>query len=341
MKISKNLLLLGLFSIAIVTSVISCKDKDDDEDLIGNWKELTDFIGDARYQAVSFTIGETVYIGTGYNGEDRLKDFISYNAQTGDWDICALPPEGFAPRINGIAFAAAGKGYVGFGMDQNNELGDLWMYDPVADSWTNIVAAGGPSPRYGAVAFSIGDKGYVGTGYDGNYLSDFYKFDPTNNTWSEIDYCPFKVRDAVAFVIDGKAYVTTGEKNGISVDNCAMYDPSTEDWTSKRAIADVSDESYDDDYSIVRRQGVAFVIGDKAYVTLGNNNNSLKKDCWEYNPDTDLWTDRTSFEGSGRNDAVGFSTESGRGFVTTGNGSTGYFDDFWEFKPTETLNEDD
>lgn len=341
MKISKNFLLLGLFSIAIVTTVISCKKNNDDEDLIGNWVELTDFIGNARYQAVSFTIGETAYIGTGYNGEDRLKDFYFYNTETKLWGTCATPPAGFAPRINAIAFSVGDKGYVGFGVDQNNELGDLWSYDPVADTWDSIDAPDAPSPRYGAVAFSIGNKGYVGTGYNGNYLSDFYEFNPATNIWELKAYCPFKVREAVAFVIDGLGYITTGEKNGVSIDNIAAYDPSSNEWTSKRAIADVSDDSYDDDYSIVRRQGVAFVIGGKAYVTLGNNNNSLKKDCWEYDPVTDLWTDRTSFEKAGRNDAVGFSTDNGRGFVMTGSGSTGYFDDFFEFKPTETLNEDD
>ncbi len=341
MKISKNFLLLGLFTIAIVTTVISCGPGDDDDDLIGNWVELTQLIGNARHQAVSFTIGEVGYIGTGYDGEDRLKDFYSYDASTNNWGLVAEPPAGFVTRINGIAFAVNGKGYVGYGRDQNTELGDLWVYDPVNNIWDSVEAINAPVPRYGAVTFSIDGIGYMGTGYNGNALSDFYAFNPANSTWTQKAYCPTKVREAVSFVIDGNGYVVTGEKNGVSIDDFYMYDPSTNVWDTKRPIADVSDESYDDDYSIVRRQGVAFVIGGKAYVTLGNNNSSIKKDCWEYDPVTDLWVDRTSFEGAGRNDACAFTTESGRGFIVSGTSSSGYFDDLWEFHPTDELNEDD
>jgi N-acetylneuraminic acid mutarotase len=339
MKISKNYLLLGLLPVAIATSIFSCGGSDDD--LIGNWIELTDLIGNARYEAVSFTIGEIGYIGTGYDGEDRLKDFYAYDASSNNWSVIAEPPAGFVARISGIAFAASGKGYVGFGKDNNSELGDLWVYNPGLNTWDAVIADDAPPARYGAVAFTIDNIGYVGTGYNGNPLSDFYAYNPSTNTWTQKAYYPSKVKEAVAFVLDNKGYICTGDKNGTAISDFYMYDPSSNVWSLKRNIADVSDDSYDDDYSIVRKQAVAFTIGGKAYVTLGNNG-SLKKDCWEYDPLTDLWTDRTSFEGTGRNDACSFTTASGRGFVVSGaTGSSGYFDDLWEFKPTEELNEDD
>ena len=39
--------------------------------------------------------------------------------------------------------------------------------------------------RYGAVAFGVSGKAYIGCGDDGNYLKDFYAFNPSNS-WQQI-----------------------------------------------------------------------------------------------------------------------------------------------------------
>jgi hypothetical protein len=54
---------------------------------------------------------------------------------------------------------------------------------------------------------------------------------------------------------------------------------------------------------------------------------------WQYDPATDLWVERTTFQGTPRIGAVGFSVD-GRGFVVTGgSGGTLVYDDLWEFQP--------
>jgi N-acetylneuraminic acid mutarotase len=337
MKIVRNSLLIALFTLAVVTTFISCKDKDDTIDLIGNWLELADFGGDARYEAVAFSIGEIGYVGTGYNGDDRLNDFWAYDAELNNWTAIATDTA-LTPRTGAVAFSAGGKGYVGTGRDDQDELKDFWSYDPDDNRWTKVADI--PVARFGAVAFSINDIGYVGTGYNGSPLLDFFAYDPTLNSWTPISNYPSKVREAVAFVLDNKGYVCTGEKNGIHIDDFYMYDPATNIWSAKRRINNVSDESYDDTYAIIRKKAVAFTIGGKAYITNGDYN-ALKPDVWEYDPVTDLWDQKTLFEGLARNNAVAFSTQNGRGFVTTGvNGATA-FDDLFEFKPLDDLNEDD
>jgi len=339
MKISRNLLLLGLLTLAFVSSVISCKPDEKTEDLIGNWITLNDFIGDARYEAVAFSINEIGYVGSGYNGDDRLKDFYAYDADRNNWTMISTPPEQFAARTGAVAFSAAGKGYVGTGRDNTTELKDFWVYDPGTNEWDSIAPL--PVARYDAVAFSIDNKGYVGTGYNGSALLDFYQYDPGTDVWIPIANYPTKVRDAVAFVIDNKGYVCTGQKNGETINDFYMYDPSADTWNVKRKISNVSDEAYDDDYTIVREKAVAFTIGGKGYVTTGNLS-GLVSDVWEYDPAADLWADKTAFEGKGRINAVAFSTTSGRGFVATGyNGSSAYYDDLLEFKPLADYNEDD
>jgi N-acetylneuraminic acid mutarotase len=90
----------------------------------------------------------------------------------------------------------------------------------------------------------------------------------------------------------------------------------------------------------VRQKAVAFVIAGKGYVTTGDFG-GLKSDTWEYDVTLDEWTERTSFEGKSRNNAVAF-TLGDRGFIATGvNGASAFYDDLFEFKPADEFNEDD
>ncbi len=340
MKISRSILLLGLLAVAIVSTFISCKKDDDDgDDLIGNWIEWKDFRGSARSEAVAFSIGNLGYVGTGYNGTNLLKDFYAYDAERDNWEQISTPPEEFAARVGAVAFSAAGKGYVGTGRDRTTDLSDFWCYDPNENTWTQVESM--PIPRNAAVAFSINNKGYVGTGYHDAALLDFYEYDPSTDEWTEKAAYATKVREAVAFVLDNKGYIVTGEKNGSKVNDFYMYNPEDDSWTPKRKIADISDESYDDDYVIMREKAVAFTLGGKGYVTTGYLNGMIL-DVWEYDPVNDLWQAKSAFEGSARINAVAFSTENGKAFVATGaSGTSAYFDDTYEFKPQDDYNEDD
>ena len=337
MKIFRNFLFFGLLALSIVSMAFSCK-KDKTVELIGNWVERSDFEGDARSEAVAFAIGNIGYVGLGYNGDDRLIDFWSYDPDRNNWtQIAEFDSSG---RTAAIAFSAAGKGYVGTGYSGENKMKDFWAYDPVSNTWERKADFGGTA-RYAAVAFSIDNIGYVGTGYDGSNLKDIWAYDPGADEWNQKTSYQAKVQDAVAFVLDGKGYICTGYNNGEHINDLYMYDPANDIWTAKRKIAPVNaNESYDDAYTIIRKKAVAFVIESNAYIATGNNT-SLKNDVWEYDATTDLWKSRTSFEGTNRNDAVAFSTEDGRGFVTAGVSGSSHFDDLWEFKPTETFNQND
>jgi N-acetylneuraminic acid mutarotase len=337
MKIYNNHLLIGLLSVSLFFVSFSCK-KSSSTPLVGNWIKLSDFEGVARSSAASFSIGNLGYVGTGYDGEIRLTDFWSYDAERNNWtQIANFPGEA---RNAAVGFSAAGKGYIGTGYNGDAKLKDFWQYDPGTNTWEQKADFGG-SARYGAVAFSINNIGYLGTGYDGNYLKDFWAYDPGSNSWLQKNsYGGGKRRDAVGFVIGGMGYICTGINNGSYENDFYMYDPESDAWTVKRKIADVSDQGYDDKYAIIRSNAVSFIINGKAYVATGTVG-SLKNDVWEYDPALDTWSQKTNFEGSSRSDATAFSTESGRAFITTGKSSSYQFDDIWEFKPDDEYNKED
>ncbi len=315
----------------------SCEDSDDTEE-IGNWVELSDFDGVPRTDAVAFTIDNKAYLGTGFEeGNTRLRDFWSYNPELNFWTRLDSFP-GIA-RNGAVGFSVNGKGYIGLGYDGEDRLKDFWEYDPQTNSWTQIADFGGTA-RYGAIAFSIGDYGYVGTGYDGNYLKDFWRYSPATNKWEQIISIGGSKRiDAAVFVIDDKAYVCTGIDNGSYEEDFWVYDPITGLWTQLRDISDTSDDDYDDDYSIRGTERVAFTINGKGYLATGGVG-GISNDVWEYDPITDLWEQKTYFEGSSRLDAVGFGIGD-RGYVTTGQNSSYYFDDLWGFDPDDEYDEND
>ena len=86
-----------------------------------------------------------------------------------------------------------------------------------------------------------------------------------------------------------------------------------------------------------RRLPFGFSIGGKGYIGTGqvyaNNNSTYFKDCWEYDPATNIWTQKADFGGSARWLAVGFSIGN-KGYIGTGIDTTfNFMQDFWEYDP--------
>lgn len=335
MKTKQALLLLSIIS----TAILSCGKGSTSTTAIGNWVSKSDFNGVPRSEAVTFVINDTAYLGTGSDGINRLSDMWAYDGVKNYWFQKADLP---VARQSAIAFTASGKGYVGTGLgpDGITKLKDMWQYDPVTNSWTQKNDFAGTA-RYDAVGFGILDKGYISTGFDDTWLKDFYQYDPVDDSWTLVPgFGGSKRMAAVAFVYKDKAYICTGTNNGTAVNDFWEYDPATSAWTELRQISNISTDTYDDTYTdIVRSNAVAFIIGDKAYLTTGENG-ALLATTWEYDFATDQWTGTQAFEGVARTGAVAFTLSTG-GFVTTGRSSTTSFDDLRVFHPGETYNAND
>jgi len=327
-----NVCFLGL----AVLTLASCSSSEDTTKL-GNWVRRADYQGDARREAVSFVIGDTAYVGTGTSGVDGgtlLSSFYKYDPVKDNWTMIASmadPSDASKSlaRTGASAFAAAGKGYVTTGTDVDyKSLKDTWSYDPATNSWAPKAAFPGAG-RYWAVGFSVKDQGFVGTGYDGgNNMSDFYKYNPATDAWAPITSLKDKRRQAAVFVIKDSAYIVSGTSTSNATDRMYVYDATNDVWNEKARITNVTDESFDDDYTtITRYAGAAFVINNKGYLTTGSSSAT-----WEYDPINDRWTEKTAFDGASRTAAVGF-TVKGRGFIGTGYSSSTYLEDLYEFLP--------
>lgn len=142
------------------------------------------------------------------------------------------------------------------------------------------------------------------------------------------DFKGGKMTGTLSFTAGNKIFVCLGTDGLNHLKECWEYNPDSDDWTKK---ADFPGEA--------RMNAVAFSIGDKAYIGTGftekNGNTEAKKDFWEYNTSTNIWTPIADFPGAARYGAIGFSIGD-KGYVSLGAAGNKFEfpTDFWEYNPS-------
>ncbi len=335
-----------LFSLFVLSTLVSCHKNNTPVTQSGNWVTESQLNGPARSEAVSFVIGNFAYIGTGWDGlNTRYNDFWRYDPSNNIWSQVSSMPAG-TERNSAIAMTIGDKGYVGTGYNSAGfYLADFYEFDPAANSWSKKADFLGGA-RQEAVGFGIGNFGYAGTGFDGsNALKDFYKYDPETDSWSDIGFSGNKRWGAVTFLYNNKAYLVTGVNSNTPQTDFWVFNPASDTlkWSELKHINNYSSDAYDDAYTTIARwNGSAFVIGDFAYISTGENGIYYTY-TWQYDFAQDLWNQRTPFEGPPTTGAVGFNV-AGLGFVGTGRsspGQTGSSDYLRQFQPDVTENPND
>lgn len=240
---------------------------------------------------------------------------------------------GGTARERVVATSIGTKAYIGTGWD-NGARKDFWEYDPLTNIWTQKADFGG-NEIYSSVSFSIGSKIYIGTGWgmDNGSRKDFWEYDPSTNIWiRKADFGGTTRGSAVGFSIGTKGYIGTGlDDTGVKNDFWE-YDPSTNVWTQKADFAGPP-----------RVDAAGFSIGTKGYIGTGwewrfndPHNGPSYKDFWEYDPSTNIWTQKADFGGLERMDIVAFSIGT-KGYFATGTDSIIKYKDFWEYDPSTNI----
>lgn len=327
-----NIRFWAMATLMLSLCVFSSCDTDDDDVVLGAWQQAPDFAGVARSSAVSFVIDGKAYVGTGFDGTNRLKDFWMFDPATGNWKrLDDLPG---AARSGAVGFSANGKGYIGTGYTGNGYLKDFYEYNPAGNQgngqWTQI-ADFPATARYGAIAMSFATKGYVGAGYDGNYQKDFWQYDPASATWTEQTGLKGAKRlNGFAFTVNGKGYVGGGQNNNLYQDDLLEFDPATGEWNTKKNLN--VEQRPEEEYPALRTFATTFTVNNQAYLVAGTNGAANYLDAWQYDPLSDTWTQLTNFKGGGRLGAIGFGIGE-RGYIGLGNSGNIRYDDLWVLNP--------
>ena len=226
-----------------------------------------------------------IYVVGGFNGLlGLLEDVQVYDIEAGTWSTVAPLPR----SIHHANVAAVdGKLYVlGSLIDlQFTATGESWVYDPVADSWSDIAPMGAAAAR-GASALGVVDgKIYVAGGFRaGQAVDDFSVYDPVADSWDHnLPSIPGPRDHLVAAAVGGLFYAISG-RNG-SIGNLQgrvdAYDPVAGSWSERAAI-------------LTPRGGMAAGVVDGQILVVGGegapNPTGVFAEVESYDPVADTWT---------------------------------------------------
>lgn len=216
----------------------------------GTWTALADFPGLGRNHPAMVLAGGQIMVGLGSNDIGNLGDWWAYDMANDTWEQRSAFTAG--DRHHPFYFGIDGAAYVGFGHG-NSVNGDLTIYrdfhryDPETDDWTQLGDFPGEA-RVAGTQFAKDGFGYVLSGDGDNHgpldYGEFWKYNPSNDSWSEMPAHPGGARWAPgSFVLGCYAYLTSGLEGANDTfhqdlwryslsDDCGCTDPSAVNYSS-------------------------------------------------------------------------------------------------------------
>jgi N-acetylneuraminic acid mutarotase len=176
------------------------------------WNQLASCPCAGRRHPSLIAANNKLYAGLGDNGQVNFKDWWMYDMATNQWT--QLPDLPGPARHHPFHFEANGNVYAGMGHGGPNIYGDWYMLDTATNSWSTMTPFPGEH-RVAGTQFDHGDFGYVlsGDGDNHSYMltGEFWRYNPNNDTWLELDPHPGYSRWAPgSFVINDVVYFFGG-----------------------------------------------------------------------------------------------------------------------------------
>ena len=231
------------------------------------WEKVCDAPIHARVNGVAIAVGETVYIGLGFNGgayqtTAYLQDWWAFSVADTSWTQLASYPN--ANTVGAIAYAEGNKIYCihGFG---TGFTADVLCYDIATDTWTSIDR---PNRRdemaMAGAGASLNGRHFYGTGYNTRSLDYWYEITDFAH-WQKRTHVPHSRENAVCAASGKYIYLAGGRHfggmltDGKVFDDILRYDILSDQWT----LAGHTEEKAEN--------RIAFTIGNAAYIGLGEN----------------------------------------------------------------------
>ncbi len=148
------------------------------------------------------------------------------------------------------------------------------------------------------------------------------------DTWIQRDSVNGPPRSSCAgFVLFGEAFIIGGLDQIEFKRKMYSYDTEQDDWDAELSLGG------ENGAGLNRGSAIGFSTAGKGYIGLGQGNTSaFLSDFWEYDPESESWTQKADFIGTARRQAVAFSIDS-MGYVGTGQDINGFTNDFYQYNP--------
>lgn len=215
--------------------------------------------------------GRVFLFGGARDEEEFLGDTWVYDPAPNLWT--ELSPAGDVPSAradHAIVYDAAGRRLIMFGgWSGDTAFNDTWAYDPAGNNWTELHPSGDlPLARDSHAMVYNSDTGMVILfgGFTEEVMGDTWLYDPTANTWTELDPggdAP-AARDRHRMVYDAvrhQVLLFGGWLGDSCVDDTWAYDPAGNTWTELEPAGDRPSKR--DSYSLVydSASGKAILFG--------------------------------------------------------------------------------
>lgn len=234
-----------------------------------------------------------------------------------------FPGEG---RYKAGCFSLGGMIYVCNGTNTGTVFKDLWKLDPTTGNWSRMADVPGAGRVY-PIAISGESSGYVGSGYSADNSSksqfyDFYKYNPTANTWTALPVYPDNILDffvGYSATVNGRAFA------GLSNSAAPLREIVNDQWIARTSNPDLENNT---------GTGV-FTIGDSFYVITGFERDGTEdREVWQYNTISGAWTRKSDFPGPARHVPIAFSLGK-HGYYGCGRGldANTQYRDMWRYDP--------
>ena len=232
-----------------------------------------------------------------------------------------LPPS--AGRQYAAAFANAHLGFVFGGIQSNQFLNDLWVYNSQRRQWDSF----SPLPahgRSGSAAFRLGDTAYIIGGRDSlsSALSEVWAYSISGDSWQQKNDLPIPLWRASATVMNDTAWLIFGRDSANSFrDELYFYEPSNDQWILKDQFPGAG-----------RSHANLLADQNHLYVSFGQDSTGqVYKDLWQFSPRENLWTPISTLNANPRKGCMVIAYHSKLYFCTGIDQNSSRLKEFWKF----------
>mmetsp|Transcript_35701 Transcript_35701/g.83574 ORF Transcript_35701/g.83574 Transcript_35701/m.83574 type:complete len:506 (+) Transcript_35701:364-1881(+) len=246
-------------------------------------------------------VDDCLYIFGGYDGSNRVNDFYKFSFKAFKWSQETATGASPSARDRHVVVSHGSKIYIFAGYDGNNRVNDFWQYDTEHEVWTIVDAALGqpPTPRHSHSGVEYDGSMYVFAGYDGNYRSDFHRFNFSQRKWSIVNpkgTVPKARYRTSAVAYKNRMLVVGGHDGAKHLNDFHQLNFDTFEWSLVETTGQVAPPSPRDSHSAV-------VCGDTMYL-FGGSTGSARNDLYSFSFETYQWHEVRPVSAAGQKASV-------------------------------------
>lgn len=234
------------------------------------WAQKADVPGGPREGMDGFAIGDKGYAAFGTSFIAFSSDLYQYDPASNTWATKASVPGGVGFAYS-HGFVIDSTYYIG----PENGTNKMYAYHAGSNSWTAKADYPGLDRR-AQVAFAADGKGYIGAGafVFGGARKDFFQYDPTTDTWTQIADVDRASDQSSGFSIGKYGYMYNV---GGNLKEVYRYVPATNEWVFEASKPNerIANASF-------------FTIDGDAYLIFGertiSGGNAPSSELWKFTP---------------------------------------------------------